>query len=234
MDQLWQQLNPNNVETPIDTDQAHQYKDNWKEPSLGVSQRVFVNTELEQMKAGNMPDVYNAYVELLKLLPDNVSMIDLACSTGYYKEVADFNVPGKIVYYGSDYNEASVNVAKQLYPDTEFYVEDLTDLGFEDRCFNVAMVAGVLEHITDQEKAFDEFCRIANDYVICHRMKFITGQEYFTKGSQYKVHKVPVVRYYYNREKFIQRLADRGFEMVASIQIYPHTKSCESFLFQRK
>jgi hypothetical protein len=232
MDQLWNQLNPNNKEVPIDSNDTHQYKDNWKADVLGTSQRIFVEEELKQMKSGKMPDVYNAYVELLKLLPmDGMSMIDLACSSGYYHEVADYAVPGKVVYCGSDYNPSSLELARKLYPTVEFYEEDVTKLSFEDRSFNIAMVAGVLEHIPEQEKAFDEFCRIANDFVICHRMKFIEGNEYFTKGSQYKV---DVVRYYYNREKFIQRLNDRGFEMVASIQIYPHTANCESFLFQRQ
>ena len=231
MEQLWKKLNPNNNEIRIENKDAHQYKDNWKADVLGTSQRIFVDKELQQMKAGNMPEVYNAFVEILKAIPETgFSMIDLACSTGYYYEVAEYALPGKIKYYGSDYNPASIRLANELYPNVEFYEEDITDIKFEDKSFNISMVAGVLEHIPEQERAFDEFCRIANDYVICHRMKFVKGDEYFTKGSQYNV---PVVRYYYNREQFLKRMKDRGFDLCAFIQIYPHTAECQSMLFKR-
>lgn len=231
MEQLWQQLNPNNVEKIIPNEDAMQYKDNWKADVLGTSQRVFVNAELEQMRAGNTPDVYQAFIDILKAIPENgLSMIDLACSTGYYYEVAEHSLPGKIKYYGSDYNPSSVKMAKELYPNVEFFEEDITDIGFEDRSFNIVMVAGVLEHIPEQEKAFDELCRISNDYVIAHRMKFVENNEHFTKGSQYKV---DVVRYYYNRDKFLERMANRGFELVAYTQIYPHTHLAQSMLFKR-
>ena len=122
-------------------------------------------------------------------------------------------------------------MAKALYPGIEFFEEDICDIQFEDNSFNIAMVAGVLEHIPEQERAFDEFCRIANNYVICHRMKFVEGSEYFTKGSQYKV---DVIRYYYNREQFIERMQKRGFELIGFIQIYPHTKMCQTMLFERQ
>lgn len=231
MDQLWQQLNPNNVEILIPDQDAMQYKDNWKADVLGTSQRIFVNAELQQMKMGNMPDVYRAFVDILSSIPeDGLSMIDLACSTGYYYEVAEHALPGKIKYWGSDYNPSSIKMARELYPHVEFFEEDITNIGFEDRSFNIAMVAGVLEHVPEQEKAFDEFCRIANDYVICHRMKFVEGEEYFTKGSQYSV---DVVRFYYNRDLFLKRMLDRGFELVAYTQIYPHTTLAQSLLFKR-
>jgi ubiquinone/menaquinone biosynthesis C-methylase UbiE len=232
MEQLWKQLNPNNNEQIIAPTETEQYKDNWKADVLGTSQRIFVDAELAQMRAGNTPDVYKAFIAVLDVIPvDGLSFIDLACSTGYYSEVAEYALPGKIVYYGSDYNPSSVAMAKKLYPKLDFFEQDLTALTFSDREFNIAMAAGVLEHIPDQTIAFDELCRVANDFVLCHRMKFVEGEEYFTKGSQYNV---DVVRYYYNRDKFIQRLSDRGFDMVASIQIYPHTHLSESFLFQRK
>jgi len=231
MDELWKRLNPNNNEQLIPNEQTSQYKDSWKADILGTSQRIFVNAELNQMKSGNMPDVYKAFVSILEVIPvDGMSLIDLACSTGYYSEVAEFALPGKIRYYGSDYNEKSVEMAKELYPNLDFFIEDLTKLSFQDCEFNIAMASGVLEHIPDQDQAFDELCRVANDFVLCHRMKFVEGEEYFTKGSQYGV---DVIRYYYNRDKFLKRLSDRGFEMVASIQVYPHTNLCESFLFQR-
>lgn len=228
---LWEKLNPNNVETKINNDDALEYKDNWKANHVGKQQRVFVDEELKQFKNGQTPYVYNGFLQLLNLIEgDNLSFLDVGCASGYYYEVANHQYPGKIKYNGCDYNQDSIKIAKEHYPDIPFTVEDITQLTFTDKQFDVVMVSGVLEHVPEQNKAFDEMCRVTKDWLICHRVGLTTQEEHFTKGSQYKT---PVVRYYFNKEKFVKRIVDRGFVFKSYINVYPNNENIQSFLFKR-
>jgi SAM-dependent methyltransferase len=230
-DTLWQKLNPNNNEIKISKEESMSYKNNWKESHLGEKQRQFVNEELKQLKNGQTPYVYNGFLQLLNLIEgEKLTFLDIGCASGYYKEVADHGSPNKLLYSGCDYNEASVKLARQYYTDTDFRVEDVTNLGYSDKQFDAVMVSGVLEHVPDQTKAFDETCRVAKDWLLCHRIGLTSLEEHFTKGSQYET---PVVRYYFDREKFIKRVTDRGFVLKAYIDVYPDNKSIQSFLFRR-
>ena len=73
-------------------------------------------------------------------------------------------------------------------------------------------------------------CRVTKDWLICHRVGLTSNDEHFTKGSQYET---PVVRYYFNREKIIERVKERGFAFKAYIDVYPDNKNIQSFLFKR-
>jgi len=228
---LWQKLNPNNNEVKISKEESLQFKDNWKASSVGEKQRIFVNEELKQFKNGSMPHVYNGFLQLLALIDEEkMSFLDIGCASGYYKEVAEHQFPGKLDYIGCDYNEKSIELAKKYYPTTQFDIEDITKLTYSDKQFDVVMVSGVFEHVPDNELAFDETCRVAKKWLICHRIAFASGDEYITKGSQYSE---PIIRHYFNRDRFIERITSRGFILDSYINIYPDNNNIQSFLFKR-
>lgn len=230
--ELWKKLNPGgSSETIISNEESLEFKDNWKASHVGHQQRQFVNEELKQFKEGKVPYVYNGFLELISLIEgDDLSFLDVGCATGYYGEIAAHKYPNKLRYSGCDYNEESINVAKSYYKNTPFSVQDITDMKFEDRQFDAVMVSGVFEHVPEQEKAFNETARITKDWIICHRIGLTHKEEHFTKGSQYDT---PVVKYYFNRDKFIDRFTNRGFALKAFINVYPNNDNIQSYLFRR-
>jgi SAM-dependent methyltransferase len=66
-------------------------------------------------------------------------------------------------YHGIDRSEAMIAAARSRFPEdgrTEFQVADILDLPFERDSFDVVLSLGVLEYVSDVDRAMDEIARV--------------------------------------------------------------------------
>jgi len=121
--------------------------------------------------------------------------------------------------------------ARNLYPELEFDVEDLTALTYGDREFDVVMLSGVLEHIPAFEDAISEACRTSASYVILHRCPQTDDiANVYTSGSQYNI-KTP--RIYFSRQILIKEFKKYGFYLSRDIGVYTQLQPAIISLLKR-
>lgn len=92
---------------------------------------------------------------------DGAKVLDVGCGTGrttYPLHECGFDV------IGVDISEEMVDRAQQLFPDIQFYVDDVTALRFEDNSFDYALFAhnGIdyVHPVSERRQAFTELRRV--------------------------------------------------------------------------
>jgi SAM-dependent methyltransferase len=231
---IWDLINDNNEQRIISENESKQYSENWSQELVGKLQRTLVNYQLYQLKIGNPPPVFFMIKEiltvLLQLIPNekDISLLDIGCTSGYYNEIINFFYPNTFKYSGCDYNKASVELAKEYYPTTEFKVEDITKLNYRDQEWKITFMSGVIEHVPDYKHGLSELCRVTGKYIVLHRIWLTPNQTSCKKGTQYFV---PVIRNMYNENEFISILKNNKFKQIYKSSTYDG--NCNSYIFSR-
>lgn len=84
-------------------------------------------------------------------------LLDVGCGTGQSRRIY---IKHCRKYVGVDLSPGAIEVAKRLYPDSEFHVGDATRLPFADASFDVVAFSSVLHHIPDYGLAVKEAMRV--------------------------------------------------------------------------
>jgi ubiquinone/menaquinone biosynthesis C-methylase UbiE len=200
-------------------DEMKQLSGNWQDEELPALQRKVVAIQLENLRSGIVDVVFLTLIELLKKIPlKSFSFLDVACASGYYFEVIRALDSRPIQYHGCDYSESMIRAAHSFYPGTNFEVQDLRNLKYNDRSFDVVMAAGVMEHIPDWIQALSEVCRVADQYVIHHRCPITPGQTHeYTIGTQYNIE---TPRIFFGKQILLAEYRSRGFHLIKEIDVY--------------
>ena len=192
----------------------------WQDDEIPELQRRVVDVQLANLERGIADPVFTALATALTHVDlASFSILDTACASGYYSEVIRLLDPRPIAYEGCDYSPAMIESARAHNPGVPFSVEDLTALTKPDRSFDVVLLAGVLEHIPEYQKAIAEAGRVARSYLIVHRSPMLSGPDHIrTIGTQYNI-KTP--RTFFSLARLESEIAQVGFEPIASIDVYP-------------
>lgn len=79
---------------------------------------------------------------------DGDKVLDLGCGNGRLSEIFQGK---KIDYYGVDFSEKLIEIAKKRYPQLKFQVADALNLPFPDNFFDKVYSIAVLHHIPSKE-----------------------------------------------------------------------------------
>lgn len=102
----------------------------------------------------------NAFKDVSLVLQHAV-VIDIGCGTGYMlKLVYSVVAHDKTRFIGIDISEEAIKIAKQKYPNMEFYVKDGTCTNFEDSSVDIVVSYGAYEHFDKPEDGIKEMARI--------------------------------------------------------------------------
>ncbi len=192
----------------------------WKEEHLPGRQRALVETQLRDYRGGRPIDVFNVFIEALDAAVDlstDATLLEIGCSSGYYSEV--LKVAGKTLRYeGCDYSESFITLARTLYPDVPFAVEDATRLTYPDQRFDVVVSGCCLLHIPEYGAAIAEAARIAKHYVIFHRTPVVYGQatRYFRKQA----YGVETVEIHFAEDELLKLFSQNGLTLEKTITLY--------------
>ena len=93
------------------------------------------------------------------------SLIDIGCGDGTY--TSELNRTRKdLNIVGTDPAEKAIDHAKQNYPNIDFFISNiLVSESFANRYYDLAIIRGVLHHLSDQQKAIENTLLLA-DYML--------------------------------------------------------------------
>jgi SAM-dependent methyltransferase len=188
----------------------------WQDVSIPSRQRDLVEKQLaafRRREAVDNFDVMQASLRDLSLLAGPASLLEVGCSSGYYSEVIARVSPG-FAYSGCDYSPAFIEMARRLYPDLSFEVEDATALHYDDDSFDVVVSGCCLLHIPDYRAAVAETARVARTHVIFHRTPVVIGQP--EKIYRKRAYGVETIEIHFNEPEFIALVQSNGLELIAT------------------
>ncbi len=137
---------------------GNQIWEKWSEEDL----YGFLRAEYEE----GFPGIdYPSRAKVRELVCDNVSVLDVGCSTGV--EYEGFKKYGPYVKYtGVDFTPNSVRIAAKLFPEVPFLMGDIRALPFSAKSFDVVLARHIFEHLPEIERALGELLRVARQKVI--------------------------------------------------------------------
>lgn len=116
---------------------------------------------------------------MLSMLPnlDGKRVLLLGCGTAEESELLSQYNPKKIT--GIDISEKSILIAKESYPNCDFYVGNILELPFKENEFDFIFSSLAISHIEDKDKAFKEIYRVLDDggqllFSVGHPLRFST------------------------------------------------------------
>jgi ubiquinone/menaquinone biosynthesis C-methylase UbiE len=93
------------------------------------------------------------------------SLFDVGCGTGpIYDLIISHRYP--IIYKGTDYSPAMIEVAQRELPNGLFEVQDARRLTEKDGSWNCVLLMHVLDHLDDYKAAIKEAARVSSKYVM--------------------------------------------------------------------
>lgn len=161
----------------------------YRDPAVAPQQRELAAQELAAWRRGAPHGPFDAFRFLMAHARPS-SVLDVGCGAGYYSEVLSEILP-EVPYVGCDYSEPMVAVAQETYPDADFVRADQRDLSFwGDGNFDMVMNGCALIHLETTagvEQALAEAARVANRWVLLHRVPVRPNKlpHAFTKKDAY-------------------------------------------------
>lgn len=208
----------------------------WESPLIPKRQRNLVEHELEAMYKGATPIPYRVLAELLKsVITPGMSILEIGCASGYYKEVLEYLLTKQINYWGVDISEAMINLAKTYYPSSNFSRAEATRLPFRDQSFPLVISGCVLLHDAGYIQQIAETCRIAKTWVAAHRTP--TCRTRPTVWQTKCAYGVKTVELRFNQEELLDHFSQNSFELKHTVIYSVDANQDEyeaSFLFLRK
>jgi len=192
-------------------------RDAWQAESLPEKQRLLVDQQLRQFRAGNAVDVFDVLVKALTSTPDIAKMrsvLEIGCSSGFYSEVLEIaGLP--LCYCGCDYAPAFIKMARARYPNVRFDVADACSLTYSDAEFDIVISGCCLLHIPEYALAVAETARVAKRYAIFHRTPVLLEQP--TRHFKKRAYGVETIEIHFNETEFIQLLTKHGLRQLNTI-----------------
>lgn len=197
-------------------DESARLRKAWQADELPRRQRELVDEQLAAYRRREAIDVFDVLCQALRSLPPDqsgASLLEVGCSSGFYSEVLE--IAGlDFRYSGCDYSEAFIAMARSIYPDLKFDVEDATALSYADGSFDIVVSGCCLLHIPEYFEGIEETARVARRYAIFHRTPVVLGQpERWYRKHAYGVETVEI---HFNEAEFLILLGKSGLELIAT------------------
>jgi SAM-dependent methyltransferase len=149
----------------LDTSRYH--FDVWSKATAERQDRAW-NRIVAEAKAGRpRRDVVALYEALDPIVTDDTTLLEVGCGGGYYSEIIAHRFPA-LKYRGLDISPASIALAKEHYPSTEFVVGSAYELPNGDSSIDIVMDGVAIVHMPDWKKALAEYARVARSHVVIH------------------------------------------------------------------
>ncbi|WP_247874362.1 methyltransferase domain-containing protein [Azospirillum sp. TSH58] len=96
------------------------------------------------------------------------TLLEVGCGSGYYAEVFDHLLPGRVRYAGIDRSTPMIALACQHRPGRSFAVANATRLPYGNGSMDIVFNGVSLMHTMDYEAAIAEARRVARRFVVFH------------------------------------------------------------------
>ena len=207
----------------------------WKSKKIPTQQRAIVQKSLSNMYQGIIAETEIALTKLLlNYVNQSCSLLEIGCSSGYYYEILEYLLKIKLNYYGVDYSKPMIQMAKDYYPKTPFYVADGSFLPFRDKQFYIVISSCILLHVPNYKDHIKETARIAERYIIAHRTPVCKRKStHYIKKLAYGQEIVEII---FNEKELIEHFVSNGLKLISRYQYFADPKYDEcgiSYLFEK-
>lgn len=191
----------------------------WTDVEIAQRQRELVDRQLADMYFGKEPEHFAVVPEVLRWLSESrridrvLNLLDAGCGSAYYNEIIEHFAPGLVEYFGLDYSDAMLEVAREYYPNATLIKGDLRRLKLIDRSYDIAMSGAALMHIREWRDALSELARVAKFWLLLHRTWILTGDRH-TEMSIGEAYGHAAWYITFGRADIVGLLQQKGFELV--------------------
>jgi trans-aconitate methyltransferase len=169
----------------------------WKYANKTVFEKQL---SLNKMELDNYPSHWKQFVILIKALEfDTRTLLDIGCGCGVFSELCKRELP-HIDYFGIDYSEQAVKIAKREWGEDKFQIADFTTVNpsfFKN--FDLVHLGAVLDVTTNGDQLLEYILSLSND-VIVGRMQFINKESHYNRYVAYD--EVETVQYFHNTDNY--------------------------------
>ncbi|MBU0846868.1 class I SAM-dependent methyltransferase, partial [Patescibacteria group bacterium] len=124
-----------------------------------------------------------------------------------------------------DYNLGMLELAAEYYPDLPFQQENIYNLSFPDRSFDVVMSGACIIHVKDWKRAVSEIARVAKVFLFLHR----NSMRAETVLESFRAYDTELYHWHFNEDDLLG--AALGFSLV---ETYDLSHSGRSYLLRRQ
>jgi 2-polyprenyl-3-methyl-5-hydroxy-6-metoxy-1,4-benzoquinol methylase len=186
----------------------------WQNEELPQRQRRLVEKELGAFRQGNPVVAFDVFVRSLRTISgttNSTTLLEIGCSSGYYNEVMR-HAGLEIQYSGCDYSKPFIDLARDLYPELRFDVEDATALTYADNAFDIVVSGCCLLHIPEYGTAISETARVARSHAVFHRTPVLIGSP--TKCYVKRAYGIDTVEFHFNEAELLDLFDRVGLELL--------------------
>lgn len=182
----------------------------WQDPSIPLQQRAVADAELAKLRQGEVIPVFGVLLDLVRASGATGDVLEIGCASGYYSEV--LRAGGwRGRYFGVDYSESLIDLAKHCHPESIFVARDATDLG-DMGPFDLVISAACLMHVPRWQQAVAEAVRVAKGPVIFHRTTIDSSGE--TTYWRKEAYGVPCLELHFGEAEMLQTFTQNGLQVV--------------------
>ena len=179
-------------------------------------QRILVDYQLHQLKLGNPSHLFDILRDVFTLFfffaeDPNLSIIDIGCGSGYYFDVLQHFFPNIYKYSGCDSQSEIIQTAKEHRPFIDFRKQDLTNMKYTDKEFDISIFSHGTCNMIKYKKVFEEACRVTKKYIILHRICVTKEKDSSKKSLRYYL---PCITHSFNNKTFFDIFEKHNFMLI--------------------
>jgi trans-aconitate methyltransferase len=180
--------------------------DNWKYSNVFKKQLDYNLMELE----GTYPPHWYSFISLINI-NNPQSMLDVGCGCGSFYELCKRELPN-IKYYGVDYSENAIKLAKETWDENSFSVKDCLKLTKEDILeYDLIHMGALLDVLPNGDDVLEYIFNLQPKNILITRMKLTDKESYYNTYTVYD--EIISCEYYHNRDNFIKMCKKYGYSI---------------------
>jgi len=181
-------------------------KDAWKNKKVFLKQLEYNLQELSS------PERYPNHWKALLLCIEKTnakSILDIGCGCGAVSEVVRMNCPS-VRYVGLDYSSDAIDLAKNTWGSSEFFVKDLMDLTENDvSSYDLLFSSAVFDVMPNGDEALEHVMKICVGSFLLSRPKFTLSESHYTEYIAYD--EIQTCAYYHSKNNFVDMCDKYGY-----------------------
>lgn len=190
--------------------------DSWKNSKVFKKQLDFNLNELKSVET--YPDHWKLSLSILEQVKPS-SILDVGCGCGSFYKVCKDNIPS-VTYFGCDYSEDAISLAKETWDSDNFFVKDATELDGDDaKKYDLLYASALMDVSPDGDSMLKHIVSLGFDRILLSRVKMTNQESYYETYSAYE--EIETCSYHHNLNNLIDIFSKYNYNyQIISDHIY--------------
>lgn len=182
--------------------------DSWMSTDVFMQQ---LESNISNLNSNKYPQHWFDFINILDYISkekSNLRLLDVGCGAGYYYEICKRHFP-KIYYFGIDFSEYAIDIARKYWSENNFDV-----LGYQSlhqdyiSKFDVMHAGALLDVLPNGDDALDFLLSLGSHFVIIGRVDFVSEPSY---SYDYDAYGKVFTRFKHNLENFTNTCREHNY-----------------------